>query len=88
VRFVGVDYDDRRDQAIAFDRSLRTSYPSVMDPDGTLGDAFGILGLPATFIVGADQGIRFAVTGKIDPATFRQALDDVLAGAPREGSDP
>src|SRR5205085_5451872 len=78
VRFVGVDYEDGRGAATAFARSLHMSYPSVIDANGTLGSAFGIFGLPMTYIIGPDERIRYVVVGKVDPAPFRAALDSVL----------
>ncbi len=84
VRFVGVDYGDRTPAALAFARAHGMDYPSGVDPNGSAGDAFGIVGLPTTFIIGPDGRIRYVVTGRIEPASFRAALDSVLGGAPGE----
>lgn len=78
VAFVGVDYVDEKGAAIGFARSFRMTYPSVQDPNGHVGDAYGIFGLPTTYIIAPDQRIRFAVYGKIDPSTFEHALQTVL----------
>jgi cytochrome c biogenesis protein CcmG/thiol:disulfide interchange protein DsbE len=78
VQLVGVDYEDRRSAAINFARSLGMSYPSVLDPDGSVGDAYGIFGLPTTYIIAPDGRIRYVVNGKIRVASFRAALESVL----------
>jgi len=78
VRFVGVDYVDRTKAALAFARARGMDYPSGIDANGSAGDAFGIFGLPTTFIIGPDGRLRYVVNGKIDPASFRAALDSVL----------
>jgi cytochrome c biogenesis protein CcmG/thiol:disulfide interchange protein DsbE len=79
VGFVGVDYVDDKGAALGFARSFGMTYPSVQDPNGKVGDAYGIFGLPTTYIIGADKRIRFAVYGKIQLASFRRALQSVLA---------
>jgi cytochrome c biogenesis protein CcmG/thiol:disulfide interchange protein DsbE len=79
VRFVGVDYVDRTEPALSAERSFGFPYPSVVDASGSLGDAFGIVGLPMTYIIGPDQRISYIVAGRLDPRSFRTALDSVLA---------
>ncbi len=79
VRFLGVDYEDRRTAALAFERAFGSDYPSVSDPDGTLADAYGIVGLPTTYVIGPDGRIRYAVTGKVDVPSLRRAIDAVAA---------
>jgi peroxiredoxin len=81
VGFVGVDYLDDEEAAIGFVRSYGMTYPSVVDPNGKMGDAYGVFGLPTTFIITPDQRIRFAVYGRIEPTTFRRALESALAAA-------
>jgi cytochrome c biogenesis protein CcmG/thiol:disulfide interchange protein DsbE len=80
VQFVGVDYRDARSAAISFARSFGTSYPSVFDPRGTVGDAYRIFGLPTTYIIAPDNRIRYVVYGKVRVGSFRTALDSVLRG--------
>jgi DsbE subfamily thiol:disulfide oxidoreductase len=78
VRFIGIDYRDDRSAAIDFARSLGLTYPSIRDPDGSLGDDFGIFGLPTTFIIGTDGRTRYQVTGSVHTQSFRVALESVL----------
>jgi DsbE subfamily thiol:disulfide oxidoreductase len=82
VRFVGVDYEDHRDAAVKFARSLHLAYPIVTDSDGKIGDAFGIVGLPTTFIVAPGGRIRYVIAGKLRVPAFTDALGSLLgAGA-------
>ena len=78
VTFVGVDYNDRRDAALSFARSRHLAYPLVFDPDGDVGNAFGIVGLPTTFIVDPAGHIRYVISGKLRVASFTTALGSVL----------
>ncbi len=62
------------------------SYPSVFDPKGTVGDAYGIFGLPTTYIIGPDDRIRYVITGKLRVASFRAALESILRATAMTGS--
>ncbi|MGZ4153101.1 MAG: TlpA family protein disulfide reductase, partial [Actinomycetota bacterium] len=79
VRFVGVDYEDRPGAAMTATRSFALPYPSVADADGSVGDAFGIMGLPTTYVIDAAGRIRYEVPGRLDPGSFRTALRAVVA---------
>jgi cytochrome c biogenesis protein CcmG, thiol:disulfide interchange protein DsbE len=81
VRFVGVNYEDPPRFALAAASRFGLPYPSVTDPHGSLGDAFGIVGLPTTFVIGADGRIRYVVSGRVDTPSFRSALETVLPGS-------
>jgi cytochrome c biogenesis protein CcmG/thiol:disulfide interchange protein DsbE len=84
VRFVGVDYQDGRAAAVNFSRSLGMGYPSVFDPSGRVGNDYGIFGLPTTYIIAPDDRIRYVVYGRINPASFRVALESLLKPTPSE----
>jgi cytochrome c biogenesis protein CcmG, thiol:disulfide interchange protein DsbE len=88
VQFIGVDYEDRRSAAIAFSRDLSMSYPSVFDPIGTIGDAYGIFGLPTTYIISSDHRIRYVVNGRIRASSLRVALESVLRTTSSKASRP
>jgi thiol-disulfide isomerase/thioredoxin len=81
VRFFGVDEADRRAAALAFAQGHPVDYPSVLDPNGTVGDAFTIVGLPTTLIVTPEGRVRYVVFGAIRAGPFRTALDRVLREA-------
>jgi peroxiredoxin len=44
-------------------KSKGLAFPTLVDEDGELGEAFGVTGLPTTFVVGPDGVIRFAEVG-------------------------
>ncbi len=56
VAFVGVAVQDDLDKATDFANEIGVSYPLAFD-DGTVEDAYPVLGLPATFFIGADGTI-------------------------------
>ena len=80
VVFLGVDVKDTATAARAFARRYGVTYPSVVDATGSTAATYGILGLPDTYIIGSHGNLRFIIIGEIEPASFRSALDQVLAG--------
>ncbi len=64
VAFVGVDYMDSRDAALAFLEEVPAGFPSIFDPDGKAARAIG--GgrvMPTTLIFGPDGRIRHTKLG-------------------------
>lgn len=90
VRFVGIDTRDNAPAARAFERSFKIPYPSVIDTDGRVLLAFNELlpvnAVPSTLVVDRDGRVAARVIGRVDYATVRGLVDDVLAeGPPSEG---
>jgi cytochrome c biogenesis protein CcmG/thiol:disulfide interchange protein DsbE len=56
VAFIGVAVKDSEDDARAFAEEIGISYPLAFD-DGTIDDAYPVLGLPATFFINGDGTI-------------------------------
>ena len=51
ARLVGVDYSDAASGARAFIRSHGWTFPNVRDASGSAGEAYGLGGLPTTFVL-------------------------------------
>jgi cytochrome c biogenesis protein CcmG/thiol:disulfide interchange protein DsbE len=81
VRFVGIDYVDNVAAGQTFVREFGLEYPSVSDASGSLGDDYGLLGLPATFVIDEEGTMRFRFAGYVTEPVLEQALDDVLGGS-------
>lgn len=71
---VGVDWNDNSDNARAFARSHGWRYPLLSDPDGRVGDRWGIRGLPTTFVLDAQGQVTDTLRGPQSLTAFRQAL--------------
>lgn len=82
VRFVGIVYQDRREQAIAMLNELGRSYDNLLDPGSRTAIDFGLFGVPETFFVDR-QGIVVAkITGRSTYPLLSGVLDQILAGTP------
>ena len=65
VQFVGIVYQDSRDQAREFLDELGRGYPNLLDPDSRTAIDFGVFGIPETFFI-ADGTVVAKVTGAAD----------------------
>ncbi len=78
-RIVGVDWSDARSGARSFIARYGWTFPNVRDGQGTVGNSYGLTGLPTTFVV--DRRHRI-VAQLIGPQT-EDSLDRALARAER-----
>jgi cytochrome c biogenesis protein CcmG, thiol:disulfide interchange protein DsbE len=73
-RVVGVDYSDGRAGAREFIARFRWTFPNVRDGEGTVGAAYELVDLPATFVLDARGRIRKMLLGPQDEASLGRAL--------------
>ncbi len=80
VRFVGVVYQDRPGNAIAFLDELGRGYDSVVDARSRAAIEFGVFGIPETFFVDRDGTVVGKFSGPTDAAGLTQTIEAILAG--------
>jgi cytochrome c biogenesis protein CcmG, thiol:disulfide interchange protein DsbE len=73
-RIVGVDWSDALSGARAFIAHNRWTFPNVRDGEGTVGNKYGITGLPTTFVLDGEGRIRRTLRGPQDGASLGRAL--------------
>jgi cytochrome c biogenesis protein CcmG/thiol:disulfide interchange protein DsbE len=73
-RVIGVDWSDALGGAQSFIRSHSWTFPNVRDGEGTVGNAYGLPGLPTTFVVDSHGRIRAMLRGPQDEASLARAL--------------
>jgi cytochrome c biogenesis protein CcmG, thiol:disulfide interchange protein DsbE len=71
---VGVDWNDRPDNARAFITESHWHYPVLRDPSGSTGTAYGLNGLPTTFVLNARGQIVQKLQGPQTTSTLNAAL--------------
>jgi cytochrome c biogenesis protein CcmG, thiol:disulfide interchange protein DsbE len=74
ARLVGVDWNDALGGARAFIRRNRWTFPNVRDGDGTVGNRYGLSGLPNTFVLDSGGRIVRVLRGPQTVADFERAL--------------
>jgi peroxiredoxin len=86
LAIVGVNAREKPDTVRRYARESGLTFPLVLDPDGTINARYGVLGLPATFLVGRDgRAVAFAIGPREWTGAPARALFDALLAetAPR-----
>jgi thiol-disulfide isomerase/thioredoxin len=75
---VGVNWSDTSlPAARAFIERYRWSFPNLRDPEEASGHAFGVTGLPTTFLIDADGRLRATLRGPQSARSLERALASV-----------
>lgn len=90
VRFIGIDVRDNPASARAFARRFKIPYPSFDDQDTKVLDAFSglipIRAVPSTLIVDRHGRVAARVVGRVDAATLRTVIGDLVTESAHPGS--
>jgi cytochrome c biogenesis protein CcmG, thiol:disulfide interchange protein DsbE len=74
VSLVGINWNDGLDSGRRFVATYHWTFPVLRDPDGVVGDEFGVHGLPATYILDANGQIVDVFVGPATAADIQAAL--------------
>jgi cytochrome c biogenesis protein CcmG, thiol:disulfide interchange protein DsbE len=74
ANLVGVDWNDTADNARRFISDAGWTYPVLRDPSQAVGTAYGLNGLPTTFVLNAQGDIVQTLQGPQTASTLRRAL--------------
>jgi peroxiredoxin len=62
LALLGVNAREDPEAVRRYATELRLTFPLVLDPDGKISAAYGVVGLPTTFVIGRDgSAVAFAV---------------------------
>ena len=73
-RVVGVDWSDEAQSARRFIAKYHWSFSNLRDGEGSVGLAYGLRGLPTTFVIGAGGRIQKTLIGPQTEQTLSRAL--------------
>jgi cytochrome c biogenesis protein CcmG/thiol:disulfide interchange protein DsbE len=79
VQFLGIAYRDATSKAQAFLDEFSVTYPSAVDPSNRTARAYGVTGVPETFVVDRQGLLVQHFVGPITRAQLSQAIDRALA---------
>ncbi len=75
VPIYGMDYKDRRDEALTWLRRHGNPYPlTAVDESGRVGIDYGVYGVPETYVIDKTGVIRYKQIGPLDDDTLRQKI--------------
>ncbi len=75
---VGVDTKDFRRDGRRFVERFDLTFPIVFDGEGDTFDAYGLTGLPETFVVDREGRLVDAIVGGVDTDEDRARLDEAI----------
>jgi cytochrome c biogenesis protein CcmG, thiol:disulfide interchange protein DsbE len=81
VVVVGVDFQDAVGDARDFVARTGATYPVVADRRSQTALAYGVRGIPETYLVGPDGRLVDRVIGAVDPDRLGRRIDALLDGA-------
>jgi cytochrome c biogenesis protein CcmG/thiol:disulfide interchange protein DsbE len=81
VTVLGVNIQDRPAAARQFVATTRATYPNVIDGPGAASIAYGIYGVPETFVIDRDGRIRVRHVGAITAETLNAHLAALVGDA-------
>lgn len=73
-RLIGVDWADARAGAQGFVQRFGWTFPNLRDAGGTVGNSYGLAGLPTTFVLDPNGRIVASLTGPQTEASLEAAL--------------
>lgn len=83
---VGVNVREKKDTAQRYAKELGLTFPLVLDPDGKINALYGVVGLPATFLIGRDgRAVAFAIGPREWGSAPARALFNALLAEPAAG---
>ncbi len=86
VSVVGVVYQSRQDDVVAFLDELGRGYPVGMDDRSRAAIGFGVRGVPETYFVDRDGTVVAKITGPISLGLATATLDRIILGEPVESA--
>ncbi|HTO49624.1 MAG TPA: TlpA disulfide reductase family protein [Burkholderiales bacterium] len=86
LQVVGINVDERADDALAFLRRYRANFPVAKDSGGACPRAFGVVGMPASYLIDRRGIVREVHIGFRDgEAAQRRAQVERLLAEPDPG---
>jgi cytochrome c biogenesis protein CcmG, thiol:disulfide interchange protein DsbE len=83
VVMLGVNYQESRDNGLAYIARMGIGWTTVADDDGRVALSYGVFGPPETFFIGPDGVIAGRHIGPIDEETLVTAIETLRARAVR-----
>jgi cytochrome c biogenesis protein CcmG/thiol:disulfide interchange protein DsbE len=79
VQFLGIAYKDAASKAQAFLAEFDATYPSALDPGSRVSRAYGVTGVPETYVIDQEGLLVRHVLGAVTAAQLRQEIDKALS---------
>ncbi len=78
VAFIGIDLQDREEDALRFIREFNITYPNAPDLTGEVSISYGVSGLPVTFFVSREGQILRRWVGAIEKEVLVRSIKEIM----------
>jgi cytochrome c biogenesis protein CcmG/thiol:disulfide interchange protein DsbE len=78
VVFLGVNMQDRREDALGYVREFDITYPNGPDPTGEVTIDYGVSGIPVTFFISRDGEVVRRWVGAIDRPVLARSIEEIM----------
>lgn len=78
VVLVGIDFEDTEDAALDYTEEMGGDWPLVTDPGSRTAIAYGVFGVPETFVIAPDGTITAKKVGAVTYAWLTEEIDRAL----------
>ncbi len=76
---LGVVFQNSPDKALGYLQSYKLSYPAVVDPAGNVANAFGVTGVPDSYLINRQGKIVWLNLYQLTPAFVTKTLPRLIA---------
>jgi cytochrome c biogenesis protein CcmG/thiol:disulfide interchange protein DsbE len=81
VTFVGISFEDKTSDALAYQREMGGDWPLVQDAGGRTAQTYGVYGVPETFFIGPTGIVEFKQVGYTSYDVLSTQINRLLAGS-------
>jgi cytochrome c biogenesis protein CcmG/thiol:disulfide interchange protein DsbE len=77
-RVLALNVRQDRERAAKFAKEVGISYPVLLDADGQTAHAYGVIGLPTTFVIDGGGRVREEIIGDMNRKSLSELLDPLF----------
>ncbi len=78
VAFIGINHQDRRDDALALLADTGVTYPVGHDPQGEVARDYGLFGMPTTVFISKSGEVLARRTGEMTAEELERTINEIL----------
>jgi cytochrome c biogenesis protein CcmG/thiol:disulfide interchange protein DsbE len=76
--FLGVNIQDRKEDAVSYMREFDITFPNGPDPTGEITINYGVSGLPVTFFVSRDGKVVRRWVGALEHSVLIRSIEEIM----------
>lgn len=78
IIFLGVNVQDRKEDALSYLKEFEVTYPNGPDPSGEIAINYGVSGLPVTFFISRDGKVLRRWVGALAPKVLMSSMKEIM----------